>query len=366
MKKILIVGQTPPPYGGQAMMIKHLLDGTYKNMKLYHVRMCFSKEFSERGKFSLYKITQILVIIYHIWIMRFKHNIHVMYYPLSSAPKVALLRDVVILMFTKFLFNDIIYHFHASGVSEELPKYPNGLRQFCFWILKNPSLGITSSEHNPKDAEYLHAENIKVVPLGIPDLNQNEERTEFGNHPYLTVMFMGLLNSTKGEGYILDAINILNKSNRDVRFLFAGRFESEEYKKEFMSKIQDYGLSDKVEYYGVVTGESKKKMFLKSDVFCFPSYFSSESFGIVMLEGMMYQMPIVASRWRGVQSVVQEKCNGFLVDIKNAQQIAEAIAHLYDDRALLKSMALESRKQFADKYEIGKYLKNMEKVMTEI
>lgn len=366
MKKILVVGQTPPPYGGQAMMIKHMLVGDYENMKLYHVRMCFSKEFNDRGKFSLYKITHIFAIIYNVWVMRFRHNIHTLYYPVSSAPKVALLRDVAILMCIRFLFRDIVYHFHAAGVSEELPKYPNGLRQFCYWVLKRPSLGITSSVHNPKDAEYLKCRKVEVIPLGIPDLNENESRSEFGKRPYLTVMFMGLLNSTKGEEYILDAINILNKDNKDVRFIFAGRFESEEYKNDFMSKVSAYRLTDKVKYRGVVTGERKRQMFLDADVFCFPSFFSSESFGIVMLEGMMYQMPIIASRWRGIQSVVEENKNGFLVDIKDARQIADAISKLYDNRNLLKEMALESRKIFVQKYEIGKYLKRIEEVMTEI
>ena len=61
-KKILIVGQTPPPYGGQAMMIKYMLDAEYKDISLYHVRMCFSRDFNDRGKFSLYKILHIFVI----------------------------------------------------------------------------------------------------------------------------------------------------------------------------------------------------------------------------------------------------------------------------------------------------------------
>lgn len=365
MKKILVVGQTPPPYGGQAMMIKYMLDGMYQNMKLFHVRMCFSKDFKERGKFSIYKITQIFAIIYKVWGLRFKHNIHTMYYPVSSAPKVALLRDVVILMATRFLFKDVIFHFHAAGLSEELPKYPLGLRQFCYWVLRRPSLGITSSEFNPKDAEYLQSKHSKIIPLGIPDTNKEEARTKFGSHPYLTLMFMGLMNSTKGEGYVLDAVNILNKGGKDVRYILAGRFESEEYKNAFITKVHEYGLDDKVEYRGVVTGDAKKKMFLDADIFCFPSFFSSESFGIVMLEGMMYQMPVIASRWRGVQSVVDDGENGFIVDIKNAQQIADAVGKMYDNRLMLKTMAIQSRELFKQKYEISKYLHNMEQIMTE-
>lgn len=366
MKKILIVGQTPPPYGGQAMMIQYMLDSDYQKVKMYHVRMFFSREFNDRGKFSLYKIMHIFHVICNIWILRFGKGIHMMYYPVSSAPKVALLRDAIILMCTRYLFKEVVYHFHAAGVSEELPEYPQPLQGLVYWILKKPELAITSSEYNPKDAEYLKAKKVKIIPLGIPDNNSIEERKFLGTSSYLTVMFMGLLNSTKGEGFVLDAVNMLNKSGRDVRFVLAGRFESDEYECVFWKKVHEYGLEKKIEYKGVVTGEDKRKMFLNADVFCFPSFFPSESFGIVMLEGMMYQMPIIASRWRGVQSVVKDGENGYLVDIKNADQIATCIRNLYDDRKLLVSMAKESRRLFVEKYELSKYLYQIEEAMTNI
>ena len=159
---------------------------------------------------------------------------------------------------------------------------------------------------------------------------------------------------------------MLNKNGYEVRFEFAGKFESKEYEDEFFTKVNEYGLHDKVKYYGIVTGDDKKRMFLDADVFCFPSYFSSESFGIVLLEAMMYQMPLIASKWRGIQSVVENGKNGFLVDIKNSEQIAEALTILYDNRSLLEKMAKESRQMFVEKYVLGKYLQNMENAMVYI
>ena len=35
MKKILVVGQIPPPYGGQAVMIEHLINCKYQNVEIY-------------------------------------------------------------------------------------------------------------------------------------------------------------------------------------------------------------------------------------------------------------------------------------------------------------------------------------------
>ena len=39
MKKILVVGQTPPPYGGQAVMIQYLVEHKFEKVKIFRVRM---------------------------------------------------------------------------------------------------------------------------------------------------------------------------------------------------------------------------------------------------------------------------------------------------------------------------------------
>jgi len=61
--KILVVGQTPPPFGGQAIMIERLLEGKYKDTELFHVRMSFSREMNEMGRFSFFKIFHLILCI---------------------------------------------------------------------------------------------------------------------------------------------------------------------------------------------------------------------------------------------------------------------------------------------------------------
>lgn len=50
---VLVVGQTPPPIGGQAVMMERFLKGTYTRIKLVHVRLAFSNEMNEVGRFSM-------------------------------------------------------------------------------------------------------------------------------------------------------------------------------------------------------------------------------------------------------------------------------------------------------------------------
>lgn len=366
MKKILVVGQIPPPYGGQANMIKYMLDGKYTRVKLYHIRMCFTKAFTERGKFSIYKVQHLFVVIWNIWKQRFLLRVDTIYYPLSCAPRIAVLRDTIILGCTRFLFKNVIYHFHAAGISEELPKYSRMLKSIIYFIEQKPNLTITSSKYNPKDGEYLKSRKNLIIPLGVPDENTNLQRHKIGEKNYLTVLHMGLLNGSKGEGYVLDAVKSLNDRGLDVRFIQAGQFEDEEYERETFRKVKEYGLSRKYEYRGILLGEMKKQAFMDADIFCFPSYFHSESFGLVLLEAMMYQMPVIASRRRGLISVVSEGENGYLVDIHNSEQIADALEQLYNNRSLLKAMAKKSREIFVERYELSNYLKSMELAMSEI
>lgn len=366
MKKIVVVGQTPPPYGGQALMIKYMLDSNYEGIKFYHVRMAFSRSFHDRGKFSFYKILHLIRIILSIWKIKIIHNPSIIYYPPSSSPKVAVLRDVIILGCTRFLFSKTIFHFHAAGLSEELPNYKEPLRCFAYNILRRPDIAITSSEFNPKDGEFLRAKKIKILPLGIPDLNKNHERIyNIGNRD-LNVLFVGLLNSTKGEEHILDALKILSNDNIHFHFYIAGKFQSEEYKERFFSKILEYNLKDYVHYKGVVSGNDKKNLYLSCDILCFPSFFSSESFGMVLLEGMMYQMPLIATKWRGIQSIVRDGQNGYLVDIKNSMQIADRLKLFHTHRNLLRQMGECGRKIFEQEYTIDRYTNKLGNIFNEI
>lgn len=365
MKKILVVGQTPPPYGGQSLMIDYMLNGKYKGIKLYHVRMCFSKEMNERGNFSLYKISHVFSVIFKVFYLKIKYNINILYYPPSNSPRVSIYRDVFILFFTRILFKKTIYHFHAAGISEELPKMKTWKRKLFYWVLKKPDLAISNSEFNPADGEFLQAKKTVIIPCGIPDDNENPKVKEY-NKEITNILFVGLMNSTKGEGYALEAIQILKGKGHNVKLLLAGKFESKEYKEEFFCKVKEYNLDENVEYRGVVTGESKRNLFLESDIFCFPSFFASESFGIVLLEAMQYQLPLITTRWRGIQSIVRENKNGFLLDIKSAEQIAKAIEYFIINHDKLIEFGRESRKIYLENYTIDHYMFQLENAFTNI
>ncbi|MFP5040203.1 glycosyltransferase family 4 protein [Parasediminibacterium sp. JCM 36343] len=367
MIKILVVGQTPPPYGGQALMIDYMLKAGFEHVEFYHVRMCFSREMNERGKMSIYKITHLIDIIRKSIYLRFKHNIGILYYPPSNSPTVSVFRDLIFLAFTRPFFKKTIFHFHAAGISEYIPTMQPLLQKVARGILNKPDLGITSSLYNPHDGFFLKAKKEVVIPLGVPDILTAKElalkKTWNGT---LHILFVGLLNATKGEGYLLDAVYKLSQKGYNIKLSLAGKFETEAYKDIFFNQVKTYKLEEKVDYLGVVTGDAKQKAFLEADLFCFPSFFVSESFGIVLLEAMLFNLPIIATRWRGIQSIVEDGKNGFLVDIKNSNQLADKIEVFLKKPELIDIMGQASRALYLDKYTLLSYIQNLEKAFLKI
>ena len=59
-KRILVIGQVPPPYGGQNIMTKLLLDLKFSNFKLLFLPTNYSKNFKQVGKFKIIKIINVL------------------------------------------------------------------------------------------------------------------------------------------------------------------------------------------------------------------------------------------------------------------------------------------------------------------
>jgi hypothetical protein len=57
--QVLVVGQTPPPLHGQAIMIERLVEARLAGVKLVHVRMNFSHVLSEVGRFRAHKLAHL-------------------------------------------------------------------------------------------------------------------------------------------------------------------------------------------------------------------------------------------------------------------------------------------------------------------
>jgi glycosyltransferase involved in cell wall biosynthesis len=358
MKKIVFVAQVPPPYGGQSIMLEKILEGKYSEVRLYHVRMSFSKEMNEIGKASLYKVLHLAEVIFKIYYFRIVKNAKVLYYPPAGPDKTPIVRDIVILMLTRWLFQKTIFHFHAGGLSE-VSLHSRILRFFFSVAYKGVDCAILLSDLNPADGKNLNAKREIVIPYGIADYS---ETIQFSKTQRSTVkiLFVAVIRESKGILDLLQACQQLKTRGLDFKLEIMGKFESAGFELFVKKLIQDLGITNQVSFLGVRVGTPKFLAYADADIFCFPTFFESETFGVVLLEAMQFSLPVVASAWRGIPSIVSEGESGFLVQPKNSDELAKKLAELIVNPILRIKMGKAGRSIFLAKFTLATFHQKME------
>jgi len=365
MKKILVVGQTPPPYGGQALMTKRLVDARFESAEIIHVRMSFSESFLEIGRASWKKVGHVFSIAFQIWKHRLKNRKLVLYYMPAGPNKVPVLRDLMLLILVRPFFSKTIYHFRAAGVSEFIGNQSYLFKILSLLIYGKPSVGIQLSSLNPADAAFFSAKKIYYIPNGLEDCFTVSQKINVKKE-IIELLFVGVLREDKGFSWLLRALSILKQRGKTNFRLYAmGEFSSKKYETEVRQYITDNSLEEHILFLGVKVGEDKWRYYSQADILCFPSFFDCESFGNVLVEGMMFQMPLISSRWRGIPDIVTDDV-GFLVDVNDDLQLAEKILRLLEDEELRIAMGHNSRARYLEKYTLPHYLSQMEIVFNDI
>ena len=360
--KVLVAGQTPPPAHGQAVMIKKMLEGNYKDAELFHVRLDFSRDIDEIGRFSFRKSLKLISVIGRIIYQRFKNDIDVLYYPPSGANLLPMYRDFIVLISTRWLFKKTIFHFHAGGISELYNKLGKVPRFFYRLAYFNTDAAIRISELNPEDGRILKTKKEFIIPHGIEDNYNKFKRKNRKKNPDPKILFVGALRESKGILVLLDACNMLKKKGIKFQAELMGKFASELFEKKVKKRVSELSLQQDINFLGVLTGYKKLRSYSNADIFCFPTFYECETFGIVLLEAMQFGLPVVATKWRGIPSIIENNKSGYLVPIKDSKAVAKKLENLIKNPKLAHQMGKRGREIFLKRYTIDKFHRNMEKV----
>jgi len=165
---------------------------------------------------------------------------------------------------------------------------------------------------------------------------------------------------------LLESVRQLRQRNHEFTLWLIGQFGSAEFERKVRRFCSANELDDVVEFKGQRVGADKWEVFHRTDILCFPSFFESESFGNVALEGMMFQLPVVATRWRGIPDLIDDGENGLLVPVKDPVALASALDVLINDRDLRRRMGAHGRGKYLARFTIEKHLCQMEAFLCKV
>ncbi len=140
------------------------------------------------------------------------------------------------------------------------------------------------------------------------------------------VTFLGRITMQKGPEYFVEAANLVLKKMNNVRFVMAG---SGDMMNAMVRRAAELKIADRFHFTGFLKGDDVFDMFRMSDVFVMPSV--SEPFGIVPLEAMQSNVPVIISHQSGVSEILNYAMK---VDYWDTHAMADAIYGLLNYPAL--------------------------------
>jgi glycosyltransferase involved in cell wall biosynthesis len=153
------------------------------------------------------------------------------------------------------------------------------------------------------------------------------------------ILSVGRLVPRKGHTYLIEAVKKLVAEGMDIKLVIVG-FGPE---KESLTK-QAKGLN--FEIRSELSEEEVNLEYGKADIFVLPSITDAqgekEGLGLVSLEAMSFNVPVVAFDNGGVGEVVIDGKTGILLPEKDVDGLASAIKRLLADQALRQKLTAQA------------------------
>jgi glycosyltransferase involved in cell wall biosynthesis len=190
-----------------------------------------------------------------------------------------------------------------------------------------------------------------VIPMGVdlkglftPDPRVERKTDE--------LLFVGRLVEKKGVHFLLEAMPAVIKKHPTVRLILAGSGPMEE---ELKQKAAQLHLSDKVDFLGMVAQTQLPALYQRATLAIFPFVVAKsgdqEGFGLVQVEAMGCECPVIAGDLPAIHDIIAHEENGLIFPSGNTQALADAIIKLLDDPELRARLAGEGRKSVVQKFD---------------
>lgn len=192
-----------------------------------------------------------------------------------------------------------------------------------------------------RHSQFLSKKMEKVVvippPVVVPKINPTDvedfkKRWKLDKRPVIGMA--ARLATEKGVEILLEALPRILAVYPQARVLFAGPYKNVLGEESYALKLQPLlkKYSDHWTFVGSLNQEEMAALFSSCDVTVLPSLNSTESFGLVQIEGMLHGVPAVASDLPGVRQPVRMTGMGEIAPVGDVAGLAGAILKILGDR----------------------------------
>lgn len=204
--------------------------------------------------------------------------------------------------------------------------------------------------------------DTQIIPSAVdevrfrPGLDGSDIQKRFGLEGKRVMLYIGRLVYHKGLKHLIDSLAHLPK---DVVLLIVGKGPVREKLERYASEA---GQKERVIFAGVVSFDELPLFYSACDVFVLPSTSRLEAFGLVSVEAMACQKPVLISNIPGVREVIDDGVEGLLIEPIDPKDIAQKASRILSDDSLAHKMGQNGRNRVEKEYTWTKVASRLEKL----
>lgn len=192
---------------------------------------------------------------------------------------------------------------------------------------------------------------IEVIPngLNLTKYNHIENSIEFRRKFEIDlndklIVAAGILHERKGFQYLIMAMPLIESQYENIKLVIMGRDGG--YGKKLKELTRQLKVEDKIIFTGFLDFKMKLMAINEAEVFVIPSLV--EPFGLVALEAMAIQIPIVATKVDGLKEVLKDCKIAIMVKPYSSQELAKAIINIVSNLNLIESFSEKTKNKLKD------------------
>lgn len=360
-KRILFLVQHPPPIHGVSLMNQYIKDSSLINLEFNcnYINLTTTQSIKDIGKHSVKKYFS-SCLIYLKLIQSLIGKKYNLCYVTLSPHGIALVKDALVVFICKLFRKKVIIHLHGKGIKREIED--SVIKKLFYKFIFHNTAVICLSSLLIDDIKSVFKGTPYILANGLPD-HASKYNKLYTTDKTIKILFLSNMVISKGILDLLRSLKALHDNGVNFSCHLVGK-EGDISFDELQKIIDSYHLTSKVFIQGAKYCEDKLFELQIADFFVFPT--SNDAFPLVLLEAMMFGLPVITTYEGAIPEIVKNDVTGYLCQQNNTIELAEKIKLFIDHSELIEKFGKAARQKYVDCYQLEAFETNFIDIMKQV
>jgi glycosyltransferase involved in cell wall biosynthesis len=374
MRILLLANEFPPNIGGLANLTYNIAKGLSVNNEVFVIS--FSPEEQGIG-FDATPPTFPDLLYYPRRAVPYLRNVGARIHEMAKKGEIDVVYSIcfttyftVLGVYSKILGLPLVSH--AVGLDLYSHRFKDRLSRRVAYLASDAIICWTNFQKSMMSKEGADPGKLYVIYGGVdtelfkPYIDERETLRRFYQlEDKFILLAAGRLIARKGFDDAIRALSLL-KDLKDVVLIVVGD-GPERTNLEGLAKALH--LEDRVRFLGLLPSEPLPKVFSMADVFIAPFKVLGtdlEGSPMVVKESQASGLPVITTNTPGMEEVVEDGLDGFIVPMNSPIKLAEKVRTLFEQPKLRSMLAENARKKAVELFDWRAYTKKVEAILSEV